>query len=146
MATDDLKSFTMQGVVGGLLITCLLFFSISFMLFNNPSGLSSDNTDSVIDRAYANSSSSLLETPERADNLLNITSNTNPEVSDLGSRDSVATSYSATGTAKSSFEAAQDLIGWVFTGTSGQLLLGVLGGIVGLFAYFYIYKHIRQGN
>ena len=145
MATTDLKSFTMQGVVGGLLLTCLLFFAISFMYVNNPTGLN-DGTGDILQDSYDDSYSSLTETSSSADTLLNITSNTNPETSDLGSRDSVATSYSATGTAKSSLEAAKDLISWVFTGTTGKILIGVLSGIVGLFAYFYIYKHIRQGN
>jgi len=145
MATDNLKGFTMQGVTGGLLLTCLLAFAIGFMYINNPTGLG-DDADSVLQGAYTDSNDRLLETPNDADTLLNITSNTNPEASDLGSRDSVSTSYSATGTAKGSFEAAKDLISWVFTGTTGKLLLGVLAGIIGLLSYFFISKHIRQGD
>jgi hypothetical protein len=144
MAVDDLNSFTMQGVVGGLLLTCLLAFAIGFMYVNNPTGLG-DSSD-IIGNTYTSSSGDLLETSDDADTLLNITSNTNPEVSDLGSRDSVATSYSATGTGKSSFESAKELISWVFSGTPGKLLLGTLTGIIGLLSYFFIYKHIRQGN
>jgi len=145
MATDDLKSFTMQGVVGGLLLVSLVTFALSFMYLNNPGGLGS-GTDNVFDDVSSKTYSTLLETQDEANNLLNITSNTNPEVSDLGSRDSVATSYSAFGTAKKSFGNAKVLISWVFTGTSGKLLLGVFTGMIGLLAYFYIYKHIRQGN
>jgi len=145
MAASDLKEFTMQGVVGGLLLTCLLGFAISFMFVNNSGGLG-DDTGSVFNSTSNSQTNILLETGSDADTLLNITSNTNPEVSDLGSRDSVATSFSATGTATSSFNDAKDLLGWVFTGTSGQLLIGTLAGIVGLLSYFYIYKHIRQGN
>lgn len=144
MATNDLNSFTMQGVVGGLLMFCLLSFAIGFIYLNNPTGLG--DTGTVLQSSYDSSDNVLTETPNNADELLNITSNTNPEVSDLGSRDSVATSYSATGTAKGSFTAAKDLISWVFTGTTGKLLLGVFGGMIGLLSYFYIYKHIRQGN
>jgi len=144
MATDDLNSFTMQGVVGGLLLVCLLSFAIGFIYLNNPTGLG--NTGTVLQNSYNSSNNVLTEAPNNADELLNITANTNPEVSDLGSRDSVSTSFSATGTAKGSFNAAKDLISWVFTGTTGKLLLGVFGGIIGLLSYFYIYKHIRQGN
>jgi len=50
------------------------------------------------------------------------------------------------GQTKKSYEDAKVLISWVFTGTTGKLLLGVFSGIIGLLAYFYIYKHIRQGN
>ena len=145
MVAEDLKGFTMMGVVGGLLLMCLLTFAIYFMYYNNPNGLG-DDTEGVLQTSYDSLENNLLETSEDADTLLNITSNTNPEVSDLGSRDSVATSYSATGTAKKGFESAKILISWVFTGTTGKLLLGVFGGLVGLLSYFYIYKHIRQGN
>jgi len=145
MAVNDLNSFTMQGVVGGLLLTCLLSFAIMFMFYNNPTGLGGDTQD-VFSGAADDTYNSLVETQEGSNTLLNITANTNPEVSNLGSRDSVSTSYSATGTAKKSYEDAKVLISWVFTGTTGKLLLGVFSGIIGLLAYFYIYKHIRQGN
>jgi len=145
MAVNDLNSFTVHGVVTGLLVACLLSFAIIFMFYNNPTGLGSD-----ADYVFGNSSNqmydTLLESNEDANTLLNITANTNPEVSDLGSRDSVATSYSATGTAKKSFNDMKILMSWVFTGTTGKLLLGTITGIIGLLSYFYIYKHIRQGN
>lgn len=144
MAQDTLKDFSMSGVVGGLLLTCLLAFSIQFMLANNTNGFG--DTGDVFDTSYTNQEGALLEGPQDADILLNITANTNPEVSDLGSRDSVATSYSAVGAGKKSWEQAKYLISWVFSGDSGKLLLGVLGGLIGLLSYFFIYKHIRQGN
>jgi len=147
MAVNNLNDFTMQGVVGGLLLFCLLSFSISFIYFNNPGGLDNDNTGNVFDTVQSNSA--LTEVESDADTLLNITANTNPEVSDLGSRDSVATSFSATGAGRKSFQSATALISWVFGdegGTAGKILLGVFGGILGLLSYFYIYKHIRQGD
>ena len=146
MADDNLKSFTVNGVLGGLLLTCLLAFAISFMAYNNPSGLDDDGTGDIFDTSYENTVSNLQETDQDANVLLNITSNTNPEVSDLGSRDSVATSYSATGTAKESWESSKKMVAWVFSGTTGQLLLAVIGGLIGLVAYFLITKHIRQGD
>lgn len=145
MAVRDLNSFTLHAVTTGLLLTCLLFFAISFIYSNNPNGLG-DETQFVFENASGDNYASLIETPSDSNVLLNITSNTNPEVSDLGSRDSVSTSYSATGTAKNSFKNSRILISWVFSGTSGKLLLGVFSGIIGLLAYFFIYKHIRQGN
>jgi len=145
MAADDLKTFTTQGVLGGLLLTCLLFFAISFMYYNNPTGLD-DGSGEVIQTVYDDSYSNLVESEDGADKLLNITSNTNPEASDLGSRDSVSTAFGAGETSRGSYENAKSLIAWVFTGTTGKLLLGVLSTLVGLFLYFYIYKHIRQGN
>jgi len=143
MAADDLKSFTTSAVIGGLLMFSLLSFAITFMFYNNPTGLGDTNT--ILESSQSSYSSFLLETSDNADTLLNITSNTNPEVSQLGSRDVVSTSYSAYGSTKSSFETAKSLIAWVFTGTTGKLLLGVLGGIIGLLGFFFMSKFIRTG-
>ena len=144
MATDDLRSFTVNGVLGGLLLTCLLAFAITFFAYNNPTGLS-DGTEDVFSRSYSNVTNYISEVETDANTLLNITANTNPEVSDLGSRDSVASGYSAMGTGKGSWETAKDLVAWVFRGTTGQILLGVIGGIIGIVAMFFIVRWIRQG-
>lgn len=145
MAQENLRSFTINGVLAGLLLTCLLAFAIGFMYHNNPSGLG-DDADYIFNETYSSSTNTLIESPQDADTLLNITANTNPEISDLGSRDIVATSYSATGTGKSSWQQMKYLISWVFTGDSGKVLLGVLGGLIGLLSYFFIMRHIRQGD
>jgi len=72
-------------------------FATIFMYNNNPTGLG-DDANGTFGNTYNRLNSQLLSSSESSDTLLNITSNTNPEVSDLGSRDSVSTSYSATGT------------------------------------------------
>jgi len=144
MAATDLKSFSMQGIVGGFLLVCLVSFAVSFMFYNNPTGLG--DTNKILENTQTKTTNFLVETPQSADTLLNITSNTNPEVSELGSRDIVATSYSAFGSTRQSFNNAKELISWVFTGTTGQLLLGIIAGVIGLLGYFYITKHIRIGT
>jgi len=144
MAVDNLSGLTIQGVVGGLLLTCLLSFALAFMYYNNPTGLG--DTSDILESTYQSANNQLTEVPTDANEVLNITSNTNPEVSDLGSRDSVATGYKSHRTAKENMEAAKDLFTWVFTGTAGKLLLGTLLGIIGLLGGFYIYKYIKQGN
>lgn len=144
MALDNLKDFTMQGLVGGFLLVSLLVFAISFMAANNPTGLG-DGTSDRFTTLAKNSTTNLLESPTDSDVLLNITANTNPETGDLGSRDSVASAYSASGNAKEIFETSKDLIGWVFTGTPGKILLGSLAGIIGFLAWYFITKFIRQG-
>jgi len=146
MAIDSLKDTTTTWILGGFLLTAMLSFAILFMFANNPTGLDGDGTGSILGEVYANQTSTLLEAPQSADTLLNITSNTNPEVSDLGSRDSVAAAYSATGQSKATWTQTKKLIGWVFTGTSGKLLLGVIGGLIGVLAFFFISKFIRQGS
>lgn len=144
MAEDSLKSFTIDGVLGGLLIFCMTAFVIGFMALNNPTGLGSESGE-IFENTYNDNQNYLQEVPEDANTLLNITSNTNPEVSDLGSRDQVATGYSATGTGKTSWENAKELVSWVFTGTTGTILLSVIGGLIGILSTFLIVKWIRQG-
>jgi len=144
MVQENLRSFTMNGIQAGLLMTCLLVFAIGFMGYNNPTGLG--DTGEILDTSYTASSSYLYEVDTDANTLLNISSNTNPEVSDLGSRDGVASSFSATGSGKGSWESAKALMSWVFTGTTGQLLMSVIGGMIGILAFFLITKNIRQGD
>ena len=143
MSKDNLKDFTTSFVVGGLLMFCLLAFTITFMYNNNPTGLGS--TGDKLNGSYNDIQNELIVVEEGSNSVLNITSNTNPEVSDLGSRDSVATSFQAYGTSKSMFETSRDLIAWVFTGTSGKIILSVIGGLVGLVGFFLITKNFRQG-
>lgn len=146
MAEEGLKDFTVNWILGGFLMFCLLAFAISFMLDNNPTGLDGDGTGQMFDNTNNNLSTTLTATPDSADNILNVTSNTNPEVSDLGSRDSVSASFEAKGSATTYWENSKTLISWVFSGTIGSLLLGVIGGLMGFLSLFYIWRFIRSGS
>jgi hypothetical protein len=144
LAEENLKDFTINWIVLGLLFTSLIGFSVSFMLNNNPTGLG-DDASSIFGNTYNNYSSKLLNSPEDANKLLNITSQTNPEVSDLGSRDSVASAYEASRSSKDYWDASKQLISWTFSGAIGEMLLAVFGGIIAFLSFYYIYKFIRQG-
>ncbi len=122
---------------------CLLTFTTVFFYNNSPDALG-DSYDKL--EGYStNIQSSLLSIEDESDVYLNITSETNPEISDLGSRDSVATSYGITGNSRTFWESSKSIIGWVFTGTTGQILLSVFGGLFGFTALYYITKWIRNG-
>lgn len=144
MAEDSLKDFTINWILTGTLMICLVAFAIVFMFSNNPGGLGSD-ADSVFGDTSEDLSSNLLSIAEDSDTLLNITSNTNPEVSQLGDRNIVATSFKAKGSATDYWESGKNLMSWVFSGTTGKLLISVFSGIIGFLAFFYITKFIRQG-
>lgn len=146
MAINNLRDFSTQWIVGGFLLTCMLSFAISFMFVNNPIGFGDEGINSQFENAQSSTVTLLEQSEEDSDNVLNVTSNTNPEVSDLGSRDSVSTSFSTYGSAKQQFEAAKTMASWVFSGAIGKMLIGVLGGVIGLLAYFFIAKHIRTGE
>ena len=142
---DSLKDFTINWILTGFLMFCLIAFATVFMFNNNPIGLG-DDADNKIGTTYTSLNSQLFSSSEDSDTLLNITANTNPEVSDLGSRDSVATSYKAKSSAINYWETSKMLISWVFSGTTGKMLISVFAGIIGFLSYFYIMKHIRTGT
>lgn len=144
MAEDNIKKFTISWTLFGLLFFCLISFATIFMYNNNPEGLgdAADKFDSV----GSDLSSKLIEIPESGDALLNITAKTNPEESFLGSRDSVATSYSLTGTGKGFFETAKEFGGWVLTGAAGKMLLAIFGGLFAVVSLYYIIKLVRTGT
>lgn len=143
MADQNLKDFSVTWILFGLLFFSLLTFAISFMYNNNPDGFGDskhffDDTSSAL-------GNKLVALPNSSNNLLNITSETNPEASFLGSRDSSATSYGLMGTSKGFFESSKIFFNWIFTGTTGELLLSVFGGLFGLVGLYYIIKWIRHG-
>ena len=141
---ENLKDFTINWIVTGLLLTSLIAFTVFFMLNNNPIGLG-DDADTVLGSTSDDISSRLLDVSGDADVVLNITANTNPEVSDLGSRDSVASAYSMKGTGTGYWEGSKTLLAWIFSGAIGEMLIVIFGGIIGFLAFYYIVKFIRNG-
>jgi hypothetical protein len=144
MAEENIKEFTINWITVGLLTFCLMSFAVTFMFYNNPIGLG-DNADSVFSQTTTNLSGRLTSSDVDADKVLNITANTNPEASELGSRDSVASAYQTKGTGTGFFESMKIFIAWVFVGSMGQMLISVLGGIVGFTSVYFIVKWIRNG-
>jgi hypothetical protein len=145
MADDTLSGFTTNVMLGGLLLTCLLGFAITFMYNNNPTGLN-DGTDTVLNASYASQGASLETISSESNDMLEVVKDTNPETSQLGSRDIVATGMSASNQAFSKWNQAKQLITWVFTGDAGSMLLVCLGGLFALTIYFLVTKHIRLGT
>jgi hypothetical protein len=145
MSEDNLKDFAVNWSIFGLLLTCLISFTIMFMYSNNPTGLN-DGSNIILNNTQTNLNSRLYELEGDTNALLNVTANTNPETSFLGSRDSVATSYQTAGSAKNMWTSTKQLIGWVFTGDVGKIMLGVFAGLIGFLSLFFITKWIRQGG
>lgn len=143
MADQNIRDFSSGWIQFGLLFFCLLSFAIGFMVYNNPDGLgeSEDKFETYQGMIEANLTG--LESNMNRD--LNVTSKTNPEISQLGSRDSVATAYSTYGTSKSFLDTAKLFMAYVLTGTAGQIVIGVFLGIAALTGLHFITKKIRQG-
>ena len=153
MGAQNIKEFSVEWVVMGLLFFCLITFAATFMYNNNPDALGDEGER--IFQSGDQIESSLLQLNDGSNNLLNISSQSNPEVSDLGSKDSVATSYGITGTAASKRDAIMPFVKWVLspdpnaeegTISAGVLLVYVLLGLFGMTALFFIIKLIRTGN
>jgi len=144
MATDNLKEFATQWVLFGLLFTCLTSFSIVFMDNNNPTALG--KSGELFNNYTSETQSKLFSVEGDSNVLLNISAQNNPEVSDQGSRDSVATSYKLVGSSRGFFNSIIPFIGWIFSGPIGKLLISVFVGLFGFGSIYFITKWIRQGG
>jgi len=143
MAADSLKDFGVEWVMIGLLFFSLISFATTFMFNNNPGGLGT--AGDKLDMYSSNISGNLLLTESDSNTLLNISSQNNPEVSNLGSMDSVATSYGIMGIAKNFMQSVKLFTGWIITGTAGEMLSSVFTGLFGLLSVCFIIKWIRNG-
>ena len=143
MVVDNLKDFSMQWIMFGLLFFSLLTFTISFMFNNSPDALGTSGDK--FDTYSADIKSKLVAVEEDSNELLNISSQNDPEVSNLGSKDSVATSYSITGTSRSFLSSIKLFMGWIITGDAGKVLVSIFVGMFGILSIYFITKWIRNG-
>lgn len=144
MGEEGIKDFTINWILGGLLMFCLLTFATMF-IYNNNSMALNDGTEDIFNEVQNLNYNKLTSVSENSNELSNMTSNTNPEVSDLGSRDSVAFSFKTKESSLTYWENSKKLILWVFSGDSGKIILGTVGGMLGFLVLFYIWRFIRNG-
>lgn len=144
MAEDNIKDFTINWIIIGLLFFAMISFAITFMYNNNPLGFD-DDTSAKFSTVNNNLSSKLSRIETDSDTVLNITATTNPEASDLGSRDSVASAFQTRASSTGFFNSVKIFIGWIFVGELGKMLLAVFGGIFGFTSLYFLYKWIRNG-
>lgn len=145
MADESLKGFVVSWVVGGLLLFSLLSFTFVFFLNNNPTGLG-DNANAILQNTMDNVSANLYEVEPQSNELLNITAQTDPERSELGSRDSVATGYGYKSTSVSFWDSIKIFLSWVLTGDVGKVIITVVSGLLGFLAIYYIWGWIKSGR
>ena len=143
MALENLKEFNIQWIMFGLLFFCLMTFAVIFMENNNPDGLG--NVQDKFDEYNSDMQSNLMVVEGDSNSLLNISAQNNPEISDQGSKDSVATSYRMMGGSRSFLTSFKVFMKWMITGTAGQMLISLFVGMFGLTALYFITKWIRQG-
>jgi len=144
MAIDNLKDFNIEWILFGLLFFCLMSYAVVFMAENNADGLGS--ASNKFNNYTTDMKNQLVKAEGNANSLLNISAQNDPEVSDLGSKDSVATSYGVMGNAKSFMTSFKLFMGWMLTGTAGQMLISIFVGMFGFTSLYFITKWIRQGS
>lgn len=148
MADDSVIKFSVTWLLFGVLFVSLLGFATTFMFNNNPTGLG--DAGDVFETTQTGLSSKLFEVPAESNAFLNITAKTNPEVSFLGSRDSVATAYGTVGIGQGFFESAKTFMDWIFTSdeknNAGEMLIAVFGGLFAIVSLYWIIKLIRTGS
>jgi len=127
------------------MVFCLLSFAFSFMYYNSDVGFDT-GSGNFLNNSKQDMKTQLLAVNDESNLLLNITAQTDPEVSQLGSRDSVATSYGYRKQGVSNWDKFKVLLFWVFSGDAGKVLISVLGGIIGFLSLYYIIKFIRTGS
>ena len=141
MGVENLKDFNVQWVLFSLLFFSLMTFTLPFMYNNSPDALG-DSGD-VFSGYNDNIRSTLVAVEGDSNDLLNLSSQTNPEVSDLGSKDSVASSYGVYGSSKSFIDQIKLFFSWVIVGTAGEILTAVFIGLFGMIGLYFIWKVIR---
>jgi len=142
MADQNIKDFTINWVLFGLLVFCLLAFAISFVANNNPTSLG--DTQGTFETTSAALQDSLLEVEGDTNSQINISADLQSEESQLGTRAAASTSYGLMETGTRFWKKIKGLISLVFSGLMGQIIIGVLGGLIGIAALYYIIKLIRS--
>ncbi len=141
MAVNNIKDFGVMFILAAFLFTSLLYFATGFTDQNNPDALGS--IDSKFEDFKGDFQSTLIDTREEGNNLFNISAESDPEVSILGSRDSVATAYQYEGNSGNFFDKIGLFFEWVIPGSNGVIIMSVLGGIFAFSLAWFGFKAIR---
>lgn len=138
MADQNIKDFTQNWIIFGLLFFFLMSFTLTFFYNNNPDALGSSESNFNL---YAdNMSSTLIEVETTTNEQINISGSQIGSESEETSRVSAATSYGFWGTASSFWENSKGFMSWILGNEAGLLIITVLGGIIGIRALFWIFK------
>lgn len=143
MADQNIRDFSVNWVLFGLLIFSMLVFTINFIGNNNPDALTSGEKKNL-ETVYNNLSNSLFEVQSDTNSQINLSADLGSEESQIGSLAASSTSYGLMGTGTGFWENIKVLFGWVFSGLAGQIILGVFGGLIGISALYFVIKLIRS--
>lgn len=141
MASDNIKDFSINLILYGLLFVALSTFTVIFISENNTNAISPELMN-LVNGSSSESQSRLVELNEESNVMLNITSYTDPEASYLGSKDQVATAYKMTGSAKRSWESSKSVLSVVI---QDPKIIIIFSSIILFSMVYFILKFLRTG-
>lgn len=144
MANDNIKDFSINFVLYGLLFVALCTFAVTFIINNNQYAMDNDLLNST-NNSLISVQSNLVDIETTGNDISNTTSYTDPEASYLGSKDQVATAYSMAGSSKVTFESSKKILGIVL-GDNAILIISIISGIIVFSFVYFIIKLLRVGN
>lgn len=142
MAVDNIKDFSINFILYGLLFLALSTFTIIFLSQNNPNAINPELMN-LIENSSSDSQGKLVALNETGDVMLNITSYTDPEASYLGSKDQVATAYKMAGSSKESWEASKKMLSVVIPDVK---IIIIFSSIILFSMIYFIIKLLRLGS
>lgn len=142
MADENIKDFTVTWIVMGFLFFSLITFAITFIVNNNPTALG-DYQGNFQD-TQGGLEVNLIEVEDNVNSNINASAELSSEESTLGTQAAASTSYSLFGTGKGFFTKIKPFMSMVFSGMIGQMLIAVMGGIIGVVGTFYVIRLIRS--
>lgn len=138
MADENIKDFTVNWILFGVLFFSLMFFSLSFVFNNNSDALGEFKDNYEI---YSSGiSSNLLELERDSNEQINISAIIESEDLELGSRVAASNSYGFMSSAKNYWSGTKGFIALMFEGTAGQIIVGVFSGLFLIIALFFIFR------
>lgn len=141
MADENIKDFAVTWIVMGFLFFSLLTFAITFIANNNPDALG--GYESNFEYSRSDIQSSLIEIEDDVNLNLNTSAELASEETSLGSQAAASTSYSLFGTGQGFFKKIKPFMAWIFSGIIGEILIAVLGGIVGVTGTYFVIRLVR---
>ena len=138
MADQNIKDFTVNWILFGVLFFSLMFFSLSFVFNNNSDALGEYKAN--YDIYSANISSNLLELEGDSNEQINISAIIESEDLELGSRVAASNSYGFMSSARNYWSGTKEFTALMFEGTAGQIITGVFSGLFLIIALFFIFR------
>jgi hypothetical protein len=143
MASEDLKKFAITWILFGTLALCLIITALSLFENNNSNALTGKYKD-LLNNTKDDLQIKIYDVDTQGKESFNTSSYTNPEISQLGSKDQVATAFNMMGSSTSMWNSAKSMIGIIIA--DNPIILVIFGSIILFTAIFLIVKFIRIGQ